>query len=79
MVKTQPDPLATIDQLDAELLARRARLASAVQAQSAELRARQQGGQQRVGPWAPSGNWQQAERGLAVARARLLTRTKSKK
>ena len=41
-------------QLNAELLARRARLATEASLQAVELRARQLSGQQHVGPWAPA-------------------------
>jgi len=41
-------------QLNAKLLARRARLAKEASTQALELRARQLSGQQHVGPWAPA-------------------------
>jgi len=44
----------TDTQLNAELLARRARLATEASLQALELRARQLSGQQHVGPWAPA-------------------------
>jgi len=44
----------TDTQLDAELLARRARLTKEAYTQALELRARQLSGQQHVGPWAPA-------------------------
>ena len=42
----------TDQELDALLLAKRATLLAEAKRQAAELRARQQAGQQRVGPWA---------------------------
>lgn len=44
----------TDQELDAMLASKRAALLAEQKRQAAELRERQQAGQQRVGPWAPS-------------------------
>ena len=41
-------------EMHADILRRRAALAASAAAQVAELKARQQSGQQHVGPWAPA-------------------------
>ncbi len=56
----------------ADTLARRARLTQEARRQAAELRTRQQSGEQRVGPWAPAATIAKPRRKHAIEQGQAL-------